>query len=40
MDGEGGIPAGCQCDKDGNLWIADMRLGIIKVTQDGHMTQV
>ncbi|XP_071118676.1 diisopropyl-fluorophosphatase-like [Haliotis cracherodii] len=40
VEGEGGVPAGCQCDKEGNLWIADMRHGIIKVTQDGQMTQV
>ncbi|XP_041358416.1 diisopropyl-fluorophosphatase-like isoform X2 [Gigantopelta aegis] len=40
VDGFGGIPAGCQCDHEGNLWVADMRLGIIKVTQKGEMTQI
>eukprot|EP00117_Sycon_ciliatum_P028261 scpid69408/ scgid0195/ Diisopropyl-fluorophosphatase len=30
----GGIPAGCQTDKDGNIWIADMRLGLLKVNSE------
>ncbi|KAL4236759.1 hypothetical protein ACF0H5_005144 [Mactra antiquata] len=36
-DGEyGGIPAGCQCDLDNNIWIADMRLGILKMETSGQ----
>lgn len=31
IDGYGGIPAGCQVDKEHNLWVADMRLGMLKV---------
>ena len=31
-DGVGGIPAGCQIDKENALWVADMRLGLLKVT--------
>lgn len=31
INGYGGIPAGCQMDKDGFLWVADMRLGLLKV---------
>ncbi|XP_069128236.1 diisopropyl-fluorophosphatase-like [Argopecten irradians] len=40
LDGEGGVPAGCQCDKNNDIWIADMRLGIIKVNKDGQFQQV
>ncbi|KAK3090074.1 hypothetical protein FSP39_008960 [Pinctada imbricata] len=40
IDGNGGIPAGCQSDKDNNIWIADMRLGIIKVHPDGKFVQI
>ena len=40
VDGCGGIPAGCQCDKENNIWIADMRLGVIRVTPSGQFTQV
>lgn len=40
IDGFGGIPAGLQSDKDSNLWIADMRLGLIKLSPDGMLTQV
>ena len=41
VDGNGGIPAGCQAEKDGSLWVADMRLGILKVNpQDGTFTQI
>ncbi|MHB0877452.1 MAG: SMP-30/gluconolactonase/LRE family protein [Anaerolineae bacterium] len=36
----GGIPAGLQCDKENNLWLADMRLGIIKIGPDGAMERV
>ena len=40
-DGDcGGIPAGCQCDLDNNIWIADMRLGILKMDTDGNYEQV
>lgn len=37
---DAGVPAGCQCDKEGNIYVADMRLGILKVTQSGYFTQV
>ena len=40
IKGTGGIPAGCQFDKDGNLFVADMKLGILKVRQDGSYEQV
>ena len=40
VDGDGGIPAGCQVDKSGNLYVADMRLGILYVKPDGTFTQV
>ena len=36
----GGIPAGCQCDQENNIWVADMRHGILKVTPQGHVTQI
>lgn len=40
-DGEfGGIPAGCQCDLQNNIWIADMRLGILKMDPTGTYKQV
>ncbi|XP_013398179.1 diisopropyl-fluorophosphatase-like [Lingula anatina] len=38
---DGGIPAGLQCDKENNLWVADMRLGILRVnTKDGTFQQI
>ncbi|CAH1775577.1 unnamed protein product [Owenia fusiformis] len=40
VDGFGGIPAGCQCDLDNNIWVADMTLGILKVKQDGTFQQI
>lgn len=40
IDGDGGIPAGCQCDKDNVIWIADMRLGILTMDQSGNFKQV
>jgi len=40
IDGDGGIPAGLQSDRQGNLWVADMRLGLLKVTPQGELTQV
>ena len=30
IGGEGGIPAGCQVDANGNIFVADMRHGLIK----------
>jgi hypothetical protein len=34
IDGYGGVPAGCQCDKDNVIWIADMRLyNIVNIIQ-------
>ncbi|KAL8583560.1 hypothetical protein ACOMHN_028331 [Nucella lapillus] len=38
--GEGGIPAGCQCDRHGNILVADMRLGILKVSPSGDFKQL
>uniref|UniRef100_A0A0B6ZM12 SMP-30/Gluconolactonase/LRE-like region domain-containing protein n=1 Tax=Arion vulgaris TaxID=1028688 RepID=A0A0B6ZM12_9EUPU len=40
VNGEGGIPAGCQADKEGNLYVADMRLGILHVKPNGEFTQL
>ncbi|KAK6188060.1 hypothetical protein SNE40_004324 [Patella caerulea] len=40
VDGYGGIPAGCQVDKEGNIMVADMRLGILKVQPNGAFSQV
>ncbi|CAC5377576.1 Diisopropyl-fluorophosphatase [Mytilus coruscus] len=40
IDGFGGIPAGCQCDKNNTIWIADMRLGILTMNQSGQFNQV
>ncbi|KAK7099756.1 diisopropyl-fluorophosphatase-like [Littorina saxatilis] len=37
---DGGVPAGCQCDKEGNIYVADMRLGILKVTPSGQYQQL
>jgi hypothetical protein len=37
---DGGIPAGCQCDKEGNIYVADMRLGILKISKTGECKQV
>ena len=36
----GGIPAGLQCDRDDSLWVADMKLGILKVSPDGQIEHV
>ena len=33
----GGIPAGLQVDADNNLWVADMKLGILRVSPDGQV---
>ena len=38
--GNGGMPAGCEPDRQGNLWVADMRLGILKVKDTGECEQV
>lgn len=40
VGGFGGVPAGCQCDKNNVLWIADMRLGLITVDKQGTFIQV
>ncbi|XP_039274700.2 diisopropyl-fluorophosphatase-like isoform X1 [Styela clava] len=41
FEGYGGRPAGCQSDKNGNIWIADMRLGILKYSpEDGKCQQL
>lgn len=40
VDNFGGRPAGCQSDRDGNIWIADGRLGILTYTPGGDWTQV
>jgi len=36
----GGIPAGLQCDKEDNLWVADMALGILRVSPEGEVEHV
>jgi len=36
----GGIPAGCQCDRENFLWIADMKWGILKVSPQGQVLPV
>lgn len=36
----GGIPAGLQLHRDGSIWVADMRLGIIRVTLSGEQTDI
>jgi sugar lactone lactonase YvrE len=33
-----GIPAGLQLDRAGNLWCADMKRGVTKVTAEGVLT--
>ena len=35
----GGIPAGLQLHPDGSIWVADMKLGILRVTLDGSITR-
>ncbi|CAL1528121.1 unnamed protein product [Lymnaea stagnalis] len=40
VNNDGGIPAGCQADREGNLYVADMRLGILKVTSSGDFQQL
>ncbi|ELU00274.1 hypothetical protein CAPTEDRAFT_229059 [Capitella teleta] len=41
FEGCGGIPAGLQSDKFNDLWVADMRHGILKIdTQTGKCKQV
>lgn len=30
-----GIPAGLQCDRNNDLWCADMKLGVVRITPDG-----
>ncbi|XP_045157720.1 diisopropyl-fluorophosphatase-like [Mercenaria mercenaria] len=41
QDGDrGGIPAGCQCDLDNNIWIADMALGILRMDTSGKYQQM
>lgn len=41
VDDFGGIPAGCQCDRENNqLFVADMRLGLLIVQTDGSFEQI
>ncbi|CAH1787843.1 unnamed protein product [Owenia fusiformis] len=40
VNGFNGMPAGLQCDLENNIWVADARLGLLKVDQDGSFTQV
>ncbi|KAK6990866.1 diisopropyl-fluorophosphatase [Biomphalaria glabrata] len=40
INGDGGIPAGCQTDKHGNIYVADMRLGILLVQPNGDFEQL
>ncbi|KAH3731203.1 diisopropyl-fluorophosphatase-like [Dreissena polymorpha] len=37
---DGGIPAGCQCDQENNIWIADMRLGLLCMDSNGNYKQM
>ena len=36
----GGVPAGLQCDKEDNLWLADMELGIFRISPAGELEHV
>lgn len=36
----GGIPAGLQCDRDNYLWLADMKLGILRISPQGEIEHV
>jgi gluconolactonase len=36
----GGIPAGLQIDADNHLWVADMKLGVLRVSPAGAIVQV
>lgn len=36
----GGVPAGLQLHRDGSIWIADMRLGILRLGTDGVMERI
>ncbi|CAH1787840.1 unnamed protein product [Owenia fusiformis] len=40
VNGFNGMPAGLQCDTENNIWVADARLGLLKVKQDGSFQQV
>jgi gluconolactonase len=33
----GGIPAGLQIDRNNDIWVADMKLGIFRVTMNGEV---
>jgi gluconolactonase len=35
----GGAPAGLQLHRDGSLWVADMKRGILRVTLDGAVSE-
>jgi len=36
----GGIPAGLFPDRDGGLWVADMKLGILRCAPDGRLEPI
>lgn len=36
----GGVPAGLQVDRDNRLWVADMKLGLLRVTPEGQVEDV
>ncbi len=36
----GGNPAGLAIDRENHLWVADMKLGILRVTPDGQMQPI
>ena len=36
----GGVPAGLQLHRDESLWVADMKLGILRITLDGQITPI
>jgi len=35
----GGMPAGLQLHRDGSIWVADMKRGILRVTPDGAVSE-
>jgi len=36
----GGVPAGLACDRENRLWVADMKLGILRVSPEGRIEDV
>nr|XP_039274698.1 diisopropyl-fluorophosphatase-like [Styela clava] len=40
INGFGGRPAGCEADKFDNIWIADVRLGLLKYSPENNKCQL